>query len=81
MNKKRVSIQCPGRNLHRNSIPKGSVSMLYYSSPLANTVGGEVSFGAVNQGSVTPRAKSEILAFPRDSQVPLASQDFELTAV
>lgn len=48
--------------------------MLHYSGPLAKTVGGKVNLGAIDQGSVTPllafsllEAKSEILAFSRDS--------------
>lgn len=41
MKKESVSIQRLGRNVHRNWLPKGSVSKLYCSSQLANTVGGE----------------------------------------
>lgn len=69
MKKKRIGIQCLGRNLHRNSLPKGSVSLLHYSSPMADTEGGKVSLGAISPLLVfsPPEAKSEILAFSRDS--------------
>lgn len=55
-------------------MPKGSVSVLHYSSGLANTVGGKVNLGAMDQHYFAPplalslpEAKSEILALSRDS--------------